>query len=71
MTWKCRLQKSSPEFIDELLRRLPLECIKQTVEEYQKRAPAEAEKDTPAKLTFLVSRDAFENRKLKTQIWKS
>ena len=29
VTWKCRLQKSSPEFINELLRRLPLECIKQ------------------------------------------
>ena len=29
-TWKCRLQKSSPEFINELLRRFPLECIKQT-----------------------------------------
>jgi len=65
VTWKCRLQKSSPEFINELLRRLPLECIKQTVEEYQKRAPAEAQKDTPAKETFLVSRDALESHKLK------
>ena len=64
VTWKCRLQKSSPEFIDELLRRLPLECIKQTVEEYQNRATEGAQQGTPAKKTFLVTRDALLNHKL-------
>ena len=32
MKWKCRLQKASPEFIIDMLQRLPEECIRQTTE---------------------------------------
>ena len=48
VTQKCRLQKFSPEFVKELLRRLPVECVKQLVEEYQDRATEGAQQDTPA-----------------------
>ena len=58
MTQKCCLQKSAQEFVKELLRRLPVECVKQLVEEYQG-----AQQYTPAKKTFLVSRDVALNCK--------
>ena len=57
VTQKCRVQKSSPEFVKELLRRLPVECVKQLVEEYQDCATEGAQQYTPAKKAFLVSRD--------------
>ena len=33
VTWKCLLQKAHLEMIDDLLRRVPEECIKHFVEE--------------------------------------
>ena len=39
MTWKCRLQKASPEFIIDMLQRLPEECIRQTTEAFRAMLP--------------------------------
>ena len=38
VTWRCRLQMSSPEFIHELLIRLPAACIQQALEDYRAHA---------------------------------
>ena len=57
VTWKCRLQKSSPEFIQEMPIRLPAACIQQALEDYRNHASVVALKGTPVKMTFLVSRD--------------
>ena len=42
MTWKCRMEKSPPEVIAQLLKRLPEECIMRLVEEYRGRTTAGA-----------------------------
>ena len=65
VTWKCRLQKSYPEFIHDMLSRLPADCIKSMIQEFRNRAIEGAEKDTPAKVTILTSRDALVGDKLK------
>ena len=64
VTWKCRLQKSSPEFAHDLLRRLPEDCIERMREEYQNRATEKAGEDTADKMSFLLGRGAL----LTTQI---
>ena len=65
VAWKCRLQKYSPEFIIELLKRLPVQCIKQTIEEYKNSATEGAQTDTLDNKTFLLSRDAFASVKIR------
>ena len=58
ITWKCRMVKSSPEVIDQMLMRLPEECIMQTVAEYRKRTTAGAASKEPDKKRFLFRRYA-------------
>ena len=52
VTWKCRLQKSSTEFINEMLNRLPGDCLKQTLKEYRARTIEAAKKHTPNNNSF-------------------
>lgn len=61
---KVRFHKSSLACTNELVRCLPLGCIKQTVDEYQNRATEEAQKDTRGNVTCLVSRDAWVHPRL-------
>ena len=37
MAWKCRMQKSSPELVRQLLQRNPEECIMEMVEKFMAR----------------------------------
>ena len=61
VTWKCRLQKSSPEGIIDLLKRLPALCIQQMTQEYKDRQRGTLKNRT----RFLVSRDSFVSHKHK------
>ena len=65
MRWKCRLQKSPPEFIIDMLRRLPENCIRQTTETFLAREIAETKKSNTVANTFLLSRDARLDAKMK------
>ena len=65
ITWKCRMVKSSPEVIDQMLMRLPEECIMQTVAEYRKRTTAGATSKGTDKKYFLLRRDAKLDLKMK------
>ena len=57
LRWKCSLQKLSPEFIHDMLRRLPEECITRMRKEYQNRATKKKEEeDTAIRMTFLLRR---------------
>ena len=58
MTWTCRFQKASPEFIIDIIQRLPEECIRQTTEAFRDRQIGEAKKCKSVEKRILVSRDA-------------
>ena len=66
VTWKCRLQKASPEFVHGLLSGLPEACRKQMVQEYQNRPSEATKKDKPVATKFLISRDALVADKVKS-----
>ena len=74
LKWKCRLQKSGPEIVTQMLSRLPEECIKRAAEEYRSRAIERAETDTPVQMPFLISRDTQRSKKMKAAeafvIWR-
>ena len=69
MRWKGRLQKASPEFIIDMLQRIPEECIRQTTEAWRDLQIEEAKKSEAVDKRFLISRDA--HIKAKTQAVKS
>ena len=57
MTWKCRLQKASPEFIVDMLQRLPEECIKENTTSFRKFQIVEAKESQAVQQPFIISRD--------------
>ena len=65
MAWKCRLQKSSPEFIHELLARLPAACVQQSLDDYRNHAIVWALNGDASEDDILVSRDALVSSKMK------
>ena len=65
MTWKCRMQKSPPELIAQLLQRVPEECILQLVEAFRTRSVGSATKSGTTRRYFLLSRDSFKEHKRK------
>ena len=69
MRWKCRLQKASPEFVIDMLQRIPEECIRETTEAWRGFQIVEAKKSEAVQKRFLISRDA--NITAKTQAVKS
>ena len=79
MKWKCRLQKASPEFVVDMLQRLPEECIKETTEAFRRKCQqiVEAKESLTVGPTFLVSRDARMGQKRKAAesvlrfVWRS
>ena len=65
LKWKCRLQHAGPEFVTQMLSRLPEECITRAIEEYRSRAIEMSNEDTPVQMSFLMSRDAPVIKKVK------
>ena len=65
MAWKCRMQKSSPEIVRQLLQRLPEECILEMVEKFRERPVGVATKSATSRSYFILTRDSFKAHKNK------